>query len=129
MIKDDEITSVDAYIRNHPAAVRKRLKEIQSIVKTIAPSATERLSYRMPAFFLNGLVVYFAAFKNHIGLYPGADGVAAFQGEITSYKSAKGSIQFPHDQPLPVDLIKRIVKYKVKTNLEQRKKRGKPNCT
>jgi uncharacterized protein YdhG (YjbR/CyaY superfamily) len=115
--------SVDTYFRGHPKAVQKRLKEIRSIVMSLAPDATEKISYRMPAFFLNGALVWFAAFKNHIGFYPGASGVAVFQDEIRSYKSAKGSIQFPHDQPLPTALIKRIVKYRVKENREKRKKK------
>jgi uncharacterized protein YdhG (YjbR/CyaY superfamily) len=122
MKKDEKAASVGAYISSQPPAVRKRLKEIQSIVRKLAPKAIEKISYRMPAFFLNGNVVYFAAFKNHIGFYPGANGVAAFQADIKKYKSAKGSIQFPHDQPLPTTLIKRIVNYKVKVNSEKRKK-------
>jgi uncharacterized protein YdhG (YjbR/CyaY superfamily) len=111
-------------MRGHPKAVQERLKEIQSIVRKLAPTAIEKISYRMPAFFLNGFIVYFAAFKNHIGFYPGASGVAAFQDEITKYKSAKGSIQFPHDSPLPTALIKRIVKYRVRENLQKLKKKG-----
>jgi uncharacterized protein YdhG (YjbR/CyaY superfamily) len=122
-----EALSVDAYLQGHPKAVQKRLKEIRSIVRSLAPDATEKISYRMPAFFLNGALVWFAAFKNHIGFYPGASGVAFFQDEIKSYKSAKGSIQFPHDQPLPTALIKRIVKYRVKENREKRlKKKNSP---
>ncbi len=118
-----EALSVDAYMRAQPLAVRMRLKEMRSIVRSLAPDATESISYRMPAFFLNGALVWFAAFKNHIGFYPGASGVAFFQNEIKSYKSAKGSIQFPHNRPLPAALIKRIVKYRVKENRERRKKK------
>ena len=122
-----EALPFDAYLRGHPKAVQKRLKEIRLIVRSLAPDATEKISYRMPAFFLNGALVWFAAFKNHIGFYPGASGVAFFQHEIKSYKSAKGSIQFPHDKPLPTALIKRIVKYRVKENGEKRlKKKNSP---
>ncbi len=110
-------------MRAQPLAVRMRLKEIRSIVRSLAPDAVEKISYRMPAFFLNGALVWFAAFKNHIGFYPGASGVAVFQDEIKSYKSAKGSIQFPHDRPLPAALIKRIVKYRMKENREGRKEK------
>ncbi len=116
--------SIDAYVQEQPPAIRKRLKEIRSIVRQIAPAATEKISYRMPAFFLNGVIVYFGAFRNHIGFYPGANGVAAFQNEIKSYKSAKGSIQFPHDRPLPAALIRRIVKYRVKENIQKLKQKG-----
>jgi uncharacterized protein YdhG (YjbR/CyaY superfamily) len=119
-----ETESVAAYMRGQPPVARKRLKEIQSIVRALAPAATEKISYRMPAFFLNGFIVYFAAFKNHIGFYPGTSGVGAFQDEIKNYKSAKGSIQFPHDKPLPTALIKRIVKYRVKENAQRLKKKG-----
>ena len=117
MKKAEDVAAVGAYISSQPAAVRKRLKEIQSIVRTLAPTATERISYRMPAFFLNGALIWFAAFEHHIGFYPGANGVAAFEDELVKYKHAKGSIQFSHDKPLPVALIKRIVKFRVKENL------------
>ena len=110
-------------MRSQPPAVRKRLKEIRSIVRTLAPAATEKISYQMPAYFLNGNLIYFAAFKNHIGFYPGTSGVRAFQDEIKNYKSAKGSIQFPHDKPLPTALIKRIVKYRMKENAQRPKKK------
>ena len=123
MTGDKKVASVDEYIRAFPRATQNRLREIRSIVRSLAPDATEKISYRMPAFFLHGFIVYFAAFKNHIGFYPGASGVAAFQDEIQNYKSAKGSIQFPHDRPLPAALIKRIVKYRVKENLQKSMKK------
>jgi uncharacterized protein YdhG (YjbR/CyaY superfamily) len=118
-----EALSVDAYVQSCPKAVQKRLTEIRSIVRSFAPDAVEKISYRMPAFFLNGALVWFAAFKNHIGFYPGASTVAFFQDEIKGYKRAKGSIQFPHDRPLPAALIKRIVQYRVKENREKRLKK------
>lgn len=116
--------SVAAYVQEQPPAIRKRLREIRSIVREVAPAATEKISYRMPAFFLNGVIVYFAAFRNHIGFYPGANGVAAFNDELAQYKHAKGSIQFPHDKPLPTALIKRVVRYRVKENMARMKKKG-----
>lgn len=94
---DKPAASVDEYLKAQPSAVRKRLQEIRSIVRKTAPHATERISYRMPAFFLNGALVWFAAFEHHIGFYPGASGVAAFKDVLAKYKHAKGSIQFPHD--------------------------------
>lgn len=119
-----EISAIDDYLRGFPAITQKRLKEIRSIVRTLAPAAIEKISYRMPAFFLNGALVWFAAFEHHIGFYAGANGVAAFKDEITEYKSAKGSVQFPHDRPLPVALIKRIVRYRVKENMLRLQKKG-----
>lgn len=123
MTIEKKVATIDGYLQEQPPAIRKRLKEIRSIVRSLAPGATEKISYRMPAFFLNGYLVYFAAFKNHIGFYPGPGAVAAFRDEIRKYKSAKGSIQFPHDSPLPVSLIKKIVKYRVKENLLGLKKK------
>lgn len=117
--------TIEEYLKSQPPPIRKRLKEIVAIVRAAAPDATEKLSYRMPAFFLNGFIVYFAAFKNHIGFYPGASGITAFRNEIKGYKSAKGSIQFPHDHPLPVALIKKIVKFRVKENILKAKKKKK----
>jgi uncharacterized protein YdhG (YjbR/CyaY superfamily) len=95
---------------------------MRKLICISASEATERISYQMPSFFLNGALVWFAAFERHIGFYPGASGVAAFENELAKYKHAKGSIQFPNDQPLPVGLIKRIVKFRVKENLKKKRK-------
>ena len=111
----NEIASVDDYIAAFPPAVQERLQSMRSIVRAEAPEAVERISYRMPAFFLGRVLVYFAAFGKHIGFYPGADGVAAFQSELAGFKHAKGSVQFPLDQPLPIDLITRMVRFKIQT--------------
>ncbi len=123
MAAREKIQSVGEYLRNQPRETQVRLNAIRMIVRRLAPDAVERISYRMPAYFLNGALVWFAAFKNHIGFYPGASGVAAFRHEIENYKSAKGSIQFPLDQPLPTALIKRIVKYRVQENLARENKK------
>lgn len=117
--------TVEEYLKKQSPAVRKRLKEIVVIVRSIAPDATAKISYRMPAFFLNGFIVYFAAFKNHIGFYPGASGIDTFRDEIVGFKSAKGSIQFPHDRPLPAALIRKIVKFRVRENILKAKKKKK----
>jgi uncharacterized protein YdhG (YjbR/CyaY superfamily) len=114
--------SVDEYISSFPEYAQKKLKELRGIVKELVPQAQERISYQMPAFFLGGNIVYFAGFSKHIGFYPGANGIAAFEKELKKYKYAKGSVQFPIDEPLPVELIKRIVNFKVEINLQKKKK-------
>jgi uncharacterized protein YdhG (YjbR/CyaY superfamily) len=117
----NNIPSIDEYIKYSPLPAQKKLAEMRRIVKEVAPEAQEKISYRMPAFFLGGILIYFAAFAKHIGFYPGANGVAAFEKELSKYKHAKGSIQFPINEPLPVELIKKIVKYKIKENLKKKK--------
>ncbi|MGH7937879.1 MAG: iron chaperone, partial [Chthoniobacterales bacterium] len=97
--------------------VQEILKRIRRTIRKGAPDAEEAISYRMPAFMLKGVLVYFAAFKKHIGLYPRASGIAKFKKDLSAYKSAKGSVQFPLDKPIPYDLIARIVKFRVKENL------------
>ena len=90
-------------------------------IKKAAPRAQEKISYGIPAFTLNGMLVWFAAFRHHIGFYPGAGAIAAFKRELSAYESAKGSVQFPHDAPLPLALVTRIVKFRVKQNLSKNK--------
>ncbi len=124
MEKGKEYASVDDYIDARPALVRKKLAQLRRIVKEEASDAEERLSYRMPAYFLNGNVVYFAAHSNHIGFYPGAAAVATFKKNISKYKNAKGSIQFPIAEPLPMDLIRTIVRFKAKANAKKKSLRS-----
>jgi uncharacterized protein YdhG (YjbR/CyaY superfamily) len=109
-------TTIDVYIRTFPKTVQVKLQQLRRIVAKAAPGAEERISYRMPAFFLNGVLVYFAAFTRHIGLYPTSSGIEAFKNELTGYKSSKGAVQFPLDEPLPADLIRRMVRFRVKEN-------------
>jgi uncharacterized protein YdhG (YjbR/CyaY superfamily) len=109
-------TTIDVYIRTFPKTVQVKLQQLRRIVAKAAPGAEERISYRMPAFFLNGVLVYFAAFTKHIGLYPTSSGIEAFKNELTGYKSSKGAVQFPLDEPLPADLIRRMVRFRVKEN-------------
>ena len=120
---------IDEYIAGFPADVRERLEKMRAAIKNAAPQAEERISYRMPTFFLNGNLVYFAAFKNHIGFYPGAGAVESFKQELSIYRGAKGSVQLPMDQPIPTDLIERIVKFRIEENLgraeAKRKKKKK----
>lgn len=117
--------SIDEYIASFPADVQKRLQEIRAAIKSVAPQATEKISYQMPTFFLNGNLVHFAAFKNHIGFYPVPSGIEAFKEELSKYAQGKGSVQFPLDQPLPLALIKRIVKFRVGENLAKAQKPAK----
>ena len=119
-VKKTEIPlNIDEYIAVCPAHVREKLEELRAAIKKAAPGAEEKISYQMPAFDLNGILVYFAAQTRHIGFYPTSSGVTAFQKELGSYKSSKGTIQFPLDQPLPLELIDRMVKYRVRENAER----------
>jgi uncharacterized protein YdhG (YjbR/CyaY superfamily) len=115
--------TVDEYINACPERVRPKLQELRSIIKRIVPDAEERISYRMPAYFLNGVLVYFGAHTNHIGFYPTASGIAGFKKDFLKYKYSKGAVQFPTDQPLPARLIRRIVEFRVEEN--QKAKKGK----
>jgi uncharacterized protein YdhG (YjbR/CyaY superfamily) len=110
---------IDSYIAEQVPDVRARLEQIRQAIKTTAPKAEEVISYGMPAFKFHGMLVYFAAFKNHIGFYALPSGNEAFQKELSAYKQGKGSIQFPLDKPVPLALIKKIVKFRVKENLEK----------
>ena len=112
-------TAIDEYIAQFPPDVREKLQQIRAVIKEAAPEATEKIGYQMPAFYLNGNLVYFAAFKHHIGFYPAPRGIAAFQEELSQYKGAKGSVQFPLDRPLPLELISRIVKFRAQENLKK----------
>lgn len=115
--------TIDEYISGFPPDVQKILKKIRMTIRKAAPGAEETIKYRMPTFLLHGNLVYFAAFKNHIGFYPIPTGIAAFKKELSIYEQGKGSVQFPLDQPIPYDLITRIVKFRVEENL--RKAKGK----
>jgi uncharacterized protein YdhG (YjbR/CyaY superfamily) len=116
-------TSIDAYIATFPKEVRKILKELRKAIQTAAPAADEKISYQMPTFYLNGNLVHFAAYEKHIGFYPTPSGISAFQGELSAYKSARGSVQFPIDKPLPFGLIGKIVRFRVAENLKKDQER------
>lgn len=107
----------DDYAAGFPANAQRILRKIRTTIKKAAPKAKETISYKMPAFMLNGMLVYFAAFKNHIGFYPRMSAIRKFRKELSKYKGAKGSVRFPLDQPIPYDLIARIVKFRVRENL------------
>jgi len=108
--------TVDEYISTFPPATKKALKDIRSTIKKAAPGAEEAISYNIPAFRLDGMLVWYAGYKEHIGLYPRPNVIQFFKKELTNYKLSKGAIQFPLDRPLPVELITRIVKYRIAEN-------------
>jgi uncharacterized protein YdhG (YjbR/CyaY superfamily) len=111
--------NITGYIAGFPEDVQKLLEQVHNTIKKAAPEATEKISYAMPTYFLEGNLVHFAAYKNHIGFYPAPSGLEAFEKDIVKYKHSKGAVQFPIDKPLPLALISRIVKYRVKINLEK----------
>lgn len=112
-------SSIDEYIATFPEEIQTILQKVRETIKAAAPEAEEKISYQMPTFTLKGNLVHFAAFKNHIGFYPTPSGVEAFKEEIARYQGAKGSIRFPLDEPMPLDLITRIVKMRVAENLKK----------
>ena len=112
---------VDEYISGFPKETQKILQQIRVTIKSAAPQAEEIISYGMPAYKLNGMLVWFAAHTKHIGFYPKASGIEAFKKELSIYKGAKGSVQFPLDKLLPLGLIKKIVKFRVRENLQKAK--------
>ncbi len=105
--------TMDEYIQAFPAPVQKRLTEIRTLVRALTPGVKEKISYGIPTFYLKRNLVHFAGYAKHIGFYPGASGIEAFEAELGGYKHAKGSVQFPIDAPLPVDLITRMVQFRV----------------
>ncbi|PWB28209.1 iron chaperone [Flavobacterium sp. HTF] len=115
--------NIDEYIGTFPNDVQEILEQVRMTIQEAAPDAKEKISYSMPAFDQNGIVVYFAAFKNHIGLYALPTGHEAFAAELSKYKSGKGSVQFPLKEPMPFELITKIVKFRVNENLEKGKKK------
>ena len=110
---------IDKYISGFPEEIQTMLKQIRLTIRQAAPQAEEAIKYAMPTFVLNGNLVHFAAFKNHIGFYPVPSGIEAFKKELSVYKGAKGSVQFPFNEPMPLNLIAKIVEFRVKENLEK----------
>jgi uncharacterized protein YdhG (YjbR/CyaY superfamily) len=118
MIKQT-ILNIDQYIAGFPEATQALLEQVRNCIKKAAPKAEETIGYGIPTFKLNGNLVHFAGYKQHIGFYPGADGIAAFEKELAGYKTSKGAVQFPIDKRMPLSLITQIVKYRVMKNLEK----------
>lgn len=117
--------TIDEYISVFPKDIQEILKKIRATIQKAAPGAEETINYQMPTFTLKGNLVHFAAFKNHIGFYPTPTGIEKFKKELSAYKGAKGSVQFPLDQPIPYSLIGKIVTFRVKENLERAAIKGK----
>ena len=120
---------VDRYIAGFPDNVRELLMQLRAAVREAAPEAEEVISYQMPAYRLQGMLVYFAGYKNHIGFYPTSSGIKAFKQELSAYKGAKGTVQFPLDKPLPLDIIKKIVAFRVAENLQKTGSKREKNGT
>lgn len=125
MEKNPSYNTIDEYIAQFPEDIQKILTQFRMVIKEVAPDAEEKISYQLPTFYLNGNLVHFAAFKNHIGFYPAPNGIEKFKEELSQYKGGKGSVQFPLDQPIPYDLIRRITLFRVKENLSAKKKSKK----
>ncbi len=117
--------NIDEYISAFPGDVQKRLEEMRTTIRKAAPDAEETINYAIPTFKLNGNLVHFAGYENHIGFYPAASGIEAFKKQLSSYKGAKGSVQFPLDKPLPLALVTKIVKFRVKETLEKASAKSK----
>jgi uncharacterized protein YdhG (YjbR/CyaY superfamily) len=117
--------NIDEYIIRFPPEIRERLAQIRAVIRAAAPDAAETISYQMPTFTLQGNLIHFAAFKNHIGLYPTPAGTAEFAQELSGYASSKGAVRLPHDQPIPFDLISRMVKFRVQDNLMKAERKAK----
>ena len=111
--------TIDEYIARFPDDIQAVLQQIRATIREAAPEATETISYQMPAFAQQGMLVYFAAWKKHIGLYPPLSANAEFKDEVAIYEGPKGNLQFPLDQPMPLELIRKIVEFRVKENLER----------
>jgi uncharacterized protein YdhG (YjbR/CyaY superfamily) len=116
-----QFKTIDEYIKSYPEDIQVILEKLRQTIREAAPGAEEVISYRMPAFKLNGILVYFAAYKNHIGFYPTSSGINAFKSEISRYPVSKGTVQFPLDKPIPYGLVKKIVAFRVKENLGKQK--------
>jgi uncharacterized protein YdhG (YjbR/CyaY superfamily) len=119
------VTSIDAYIATFPEEIQRKLQQLREVIRAAAPEATEKISYQMPTFYLNGNLVHFAAFKHHIGFYPTPSGTENFQKELSIYKTSKGTVQFPLDQPIPFDLVIKMVNFRVAENKQKATKKAR----
>ena len=117
MNKPSKFNTVEEYLSFFPAEIRKKLEDLRKTIKEAAPEAQEGISYNMPAYKYQGVLVYFAGYKSHIGFYPTASGIAAFKEELSEYPVSKGTVRFPLDQPLPFALIRSIVAFRLQENL------------
>lgn len=114
---------IDEYIQMFPDDIQVILESLRQTIRKAAPEAEETISYQMPTFKQNGALVHFAAFKKHIGFYPTPSGIEAFKEELSAYEGSKGTVRFPIDRPIPLDLVTEIVKFRVRENLEKKRKK------
>ena len=124
-MKSPPVESIDAYIADFPGDIQKKLKAIRATIHKAAPSAEETIKYAMPTFTLHGNLIHFAAFQKHIGLYPVPTGVTGWEKELAPYVTGKGSLQLPLDEPMPLALISKVVKFNAKRNAEKMKAKKK----
>lgn len=117
--------NIDEYIEQFPADIQAILQEVRQTIREAAPQAREKISYQMPTFDLHGNLVHFGAHKEHIGFYPTPSGIEAFASELAGYESSKGAVKFPLDQPIPLDLVGRIVKFRVEENQKKAEAKSK----
>lgn len=117
-MKNADITTIDEYIATFPPGIQKILKQLRKTIQAAAPDAVEKISYQIPTFALKGNLVHFAAYKSHIGFYPAPSGIKTFAQELARYETAKGTVKFPLNEPLPLELISNIVKFRVVENLQ-----------
>jgi len=122
MDRKEQFKTIDEYIKTFPSDVQSILEKMRLTIRKAAPEAVEAISYQIPTFKLNGNLVHFAAFKKHIGFYPTSSGIRAFKKQLSPYKGATGSVQFPIDKPIPYDLVKKITIFRVKESLRKRDK-------
>lgn len=116
--KEQQYSTIDEYIVQYPNDVQARLNALRQAIREEAPEATEKISWQMPTFYLRGNLVHFAANKKHIGLYPGASGIENFKDRFGSRKYSKGAVQFPNDEPLPLELVREIVRFRRAENMD-----------
>lgn len=119
---DSQFLSVDDYINSQTPEAKEKLKELRNLIRINAPGAFETISYNMPAYKINGILLYFAAFKNHYSIFPGPKAILNFKKDLIDFKTSKGTIQFSYEKPVPKRLISNIIKYLVKENLEKKRK-------
>jgi uncharacterized protein YdhG (YjbR/CyaY superfamily) len=119
-MENTKFQNIDQYIEIFPPAVQEKLEEVRQAIKNAAPEAVEGISYNIPTFKFHGNVTHFAGYKNHIGFYPGSKAIETFREKLGQFKTSKGAIQFPVDQPMPCDLIAEITEFRVNVNLEKR---------
>jgi uncharacterized protein YdhG (YjbR/CyaY superfamily) len=123
--KKNTYTTINEYIAQFSPEIQAKLKEIQAVIKAAAPEASEKISYQMPTFYLQGNLVHFAAYKHHIGFYPNPGGIEQFAQELSRYETSKGAIRFPINEPIPLDLVRRITAFRVQQNQEKANQKAK----